>query len=136
MGGVMWAAPCAGGFIKKDSVGLGRSRTRDLQNQSSRAGVRFGVSKSAHVLGVRAGGGRSRGHGGRTGVGRSVLRLSLAEPGSVCFSVGSVVMPGGSHPCFSYSSLRARRWFRLLLLWSQLFVLFLDDSASQSLVPQ
>jgi hypothetical protein len=32
--------------------------------------------------------------------------------------------------------LSVRRWFRLHLFWSQLFVLFLDDSASQSLLPQ
>jgi hypothetical protein len=124
-------------FYKKRFGGVGAEPyTGPAESIQPGRGSLRPLGKSAHVLGVRAGGGRSRGHGGRTGVGRSVLRLSLAEPGSVCFSVGSVVMPGGSHPCFSYSSLRARRWFRLLLLWSQLFVLFLDDSASQSLVPQ
>jgi hypothetical protein len=33
----------------------------------------LGVSNRAHVSGVRAGGGRSRGHGGLTGVGRAVF---------------------------------------------------------------
>jgi hypothetical protein len=70
----MWAAPCAGGFIKKDSVGLGRSRTRDLQNQSSRAGVRFArsASASAHtfwacepVVGARAATAGEQASGGR-----------------------------------------------------------------------
>jgi hypothetical protein len=68
----MWAAPCAGGFIKKDSVGLGRSRTRDLQNQSSRAGVRFARSARAHtfwacepVVGARAATAGEQASGGR-----------------------------------------------------------------------